>query len=268
MHIEKITRKSHQYNEDRFLIQKDFVMVMDGATSLDKSNLKPTSGSYLVNKIKSDLPKLKGDIISRLDIIAKDIYKTLEDSNGMDSRILPSAGLSWVEFQQNEIIVHTIGDCEASIVTKDNKVIRIVINDLLKLDDIAINELIEISKKENISIKEARPKISNTLVRHRLLMNKENGYSIFTPSANPNFKYSTTIFKKSDIKEMYLYSDGFSDAFTTFKLYSSPEAMFSKSININNVVKEIVKKSQEDKSYNKYPRFKLIDDITVVKIVL
>ena len=54
MHIEKYTRKSHFYNEDRFLIKKNIIMVMDGATSLEKSNLRPTSGSYIVNKIKNE----------------------------------------------------------------------------------------------------------------------------------------------------------------------------------------------------------------------
>ncbi len=268
MYIEKLTRKSHQYNEDRFLIQKDFIMVMDGATSLIKSNLRPTSGSYLVNKVKNDLPKLKGDIETRLNIIAKDVYKTLELNNEMNSRILPSAGLSWVEFYQNEVVIHTIGDCEACVVTKDNKVIRIVISDLIELDNMAINELIEVSHKENISIKEARSKINDTLIKNRLLMNKENGYSIFAPSSSPNFKYSTNIFNKKEIKEIYLYSDGFADAFTTYKLYTSPEELFTKSVNIKNIVKEIVEKSKEDKSYNKYPRFKLIDDITIVKIIL
>jgi len=266
MNIEKITRKSHFYNEDRFIIEKDFIMVVDGATSLEKSNLKPTSGCYLANKIKKRLPKLKGTIISRLDTISKEAYKEISKNKEMSKKILPSAALTWIEFENDYLTVHTIGDCEATIITKSNEIIRIVVNDLIKLDDKAIDELINISKEKNITIKEARPLINDLLIKHRMMMNTPNGYSIYTPSSNPDFKYSCNKFKIDELKEVYLYSDGFADAFTTFDIYKSHKEMFSKSVNIDKVIENIVKSAYSDPLYNKYPRFKLIDDITVVKI--
>ena len=78
MKIKKYTRKSHYFNEDRYIINKDFIMVIDGATALEKSNLKPTSGAYLAGYIKTTLPKIKGDISERLNIVSKNIYRTLE----------------------------------------------------------------------------------------------------------------------------------------------------------------------------------------------
>lgn len=268
MKIEKLTRKSHYYNEDRFLINKDFIMVMDGATSLENSNLKPTGGSYLVNKLKKDLPKLKGNIFSRLNVISKNMYDEISENNDINVKMLPSAGLAWVEFDKDDLVVHTIGDCEATIITKENKIIRIVINDLIKLDDKAIEEMKEVSKKENISIKDSRVLINDTLIKHRMMMNTKNGYSIYCPCDKPDFKYSTNKFKISEIKEIYLYSDGFADAFTTFNIYNSHEEMFSKNIDINKVVKKIAIKAFKDPLYNKYPRFKIIDDITAIKIIL
>lgn len=266
MKIKKYTRKSHQFNEDRYLVHKDVIMVMDGATALEKSSLKPTSGSFLVNKIKKDLPKEKGTIIERLDSISKKLYKMLEKSNTVSEKILPSCGLSWVEFDNEYVIIHTIGDCEAFIAKKDGSTKRIIINDLIELDNKSISELIKISKEQKISVKNARSKIDNILIKHRLMMNKNDGYSIFTPSSNPNFEYSTHVFKKDEIKDIYLYSDGFADAFTTFKLYQSAEDLFSKNRNLAKVIEKIVKKANQDKEYNKYPRFKMIDDITIVKI--
>lgn len=267
MKIEKKTRKSHYYNEDRFIINKDFIMVIDGATSLEKGSLKPTGGCYLSNKIKKELPRLKGNIVSRLDKISKDMYKELSSTSSISVRSLPSAGLAWVEFNNDEIITHTVGDCEITIITKDNEIIRIVIDDIIKLDDKAIDEMIKISKDKNISIKEARNLVNDTLIKHRMLMNTEDGYSIYCPSDKPDFKYSTNKFKVNEIKEIYLYSDGFSDAFTTLNIYKSHKDMFSKSLDINKVTNKIVQVSFNDPLYNKYPRFKLIDDITVVKIV-
>ena len=87
MKIEKYTRKSHYFNEDRYVIDKDFIMVMDGATSLEKSDLKPTSGAYLVNYIKRELPKLSGPVIERLSVISKNIYNTLSQNNTINETI-------------------------------------------------------------------------------------------------------------------------------------------------------------------------------------
>lgn len=268
MKIEKYTRKSHYFNEDRYVIDKDFIMVMDGATSLEKSDLKPTSGAYLVNYTKKELPKLSGTVIERLSIISKNIYNILSQNNTINERILPSCGMSWVEFFGRKVIIHTIGDCEAFIVKKDNTSERIVINDLLVLDSISINEIISKSKEKKITIKEARPLINETLIKHRLLMNKENGYSVFSPSINPDFKYSSHEYNIDDIKYIYLYSDGFADAFTTFNIYKSAEQMFSKKRNIKKIINKIALRANNDKDFNKYPRFKLIDDITIVRISL
>lgn len=268
MKIEKITRACSLHNEDSFIIDDKFIMVMDGATSLEKTPLQPTGGAYLVNKISTCLPKLKGDIIDRLDVVAKDVYQTLKKDNLTNLKMLPSAGLAWIEFEGDEVIVHTIGDCEAAIVAKDNKVTRIIIKDLLKLDAQALDELVKVSKRENICIKDCRPLINDILVKNRMMMNTPEGYSIFAPSNCPDFKYSTNVFLKNDIKEIYLYSDGFADAFTTFNLYKSAEDLFSKSVDINKVVNEIVNAADNDPLCNNFPRFKFIDDITAIKITL
>lgn len=268
MRIQKYTRKSHRYNEDRYLVHKDVVMVMDGATALEKSSLKPTSGSFLVNKVKNDLTKHKGSIIERLDKVAIETYKMLENFNTINEKMVPSCGLSWVEFNDEYVAIHTIGDCEAFINFKNGMSQRIIINDLIKLDEKAINELVKISKENNMSVKESRPLINDILIKHRLLMNKEGGYAVFTPSKNPQFKYSSQTYRKDEVKNIYLYSDGFADAFTTFKMYKSAEDLFCKNRNLSKIIKKMVNIANKDKKYNKYPRFKLIDDITVVKITL
>lgn len=266
MIIDKASVAAKEYNEDGYIIDEEFVMVLDGATSLEKTSLFPSAGAYLVDQIKKRLPLLEGSIMSRLDIIAKDIYKELFEDVQVKDSVLPSAALAWVEFDNETVTVHIIGDCEVAIVTKKGNINRIVNEELSRLDNIAIKEMIEVSKKEHISIKEARERINDTLIKNRLLMNKEDGYSIFSPSENPNFRYTTTTLNKNDIKELYLYSDGFADAFETFNLYSSVNEMFSKEMNIHEVINQIIKIANEDDEYNNFPRFKLVDDITVIKV--
>lgn len=268
MKIEKISKASKEYNEDGYIISDNFAMVIDGATSLSKSNLVPSSGAYLMNQIKEVIPTLKGSIIERLNTVSKQVYNQLKKEGNLTINMLPSAGLAWVEFHDEYIDIFTIGDCEVCIVKKDNDIIRIMLDDLSRLDSKAIEEMTHISNTENISIKEAREHINDLLISNRLLMNKNNGYAIFTPDDNPNFKYLKRTFKTKDIKEIYLYTDGFADSFKTFKLYKNIEDLILSNHTLEDIVSSIEEQSVNDYLYNKYPRFKLLDDITVVKINL
>ena len=65
-----------------------------------------------------------------------------------------------------------------------------------------------------------------------------------------------------------MYSDGFSQAFENLKIYPSHKKMFEQITNIDNEIVKIVKVSFDDIKFDKYPRFKKIDDITVVKVDL
>ncbi len=264
MEISKITRKAKYYNEDRYVIFNNCYMVIDGATSLLPSSFKPTSGSYFVSYIKAKLPKLDGTIIERLNNISTSFSKLIENNK---EEYLPSAGISFVEINDNTIDIYSIGDCEVVVCLKDNTIKRYVQDELIKLDNKAIEEMIKISKEENISIKQARQNINPTLIKHRKLMNKDNGYNVFAPYKNPNLKFSFNSLKKEDVKYIYLFSDGFASICDTYHKYTY-EQLFTQNIDLKKIIDEIVTISKDDPLYNKYPRFKLIDDITAIKIVL
>lgn len=263
MEITKITRKAKYYNEDRYLVFDNYCFVIDGATSLLPSFFKPTSGSYFVSYIKQNLPKLNGSIIDRLNLISSNFSKLIKENK---EEYLPSAGISWVEIENKKVNIHSIGDCEIVVCLKDNSIKRFVQPELIELDNKAINKMIEISKKDNISIKQARKSINDILISHRKLMNKENGYNVFAPYLNPNLKFSSYQLDKNEIKYIYLFSDGFASICDTYHKYTYNE-LFTKNIDLKKTINEIVTISKEDPLYNKYPRFKLVDDITAIKIV-
>lgn len=267
MQIEKITRKSHFYNEDRFIVNKNFCMVVDGATSLKKTNLKPTDGSFFADQIKKGLSSKNINVFESLNNVSKSVFKKIYKKDDKTDEYLPSAGLAWVEFNEYQINCHTIGDCEIIIKTKDDRIIRLRKEELINLDDVAKNEMIKIAKSKNISIKESRLLIEDLLLKHRLKMNKEGGYDVFTPSKNPDFKYLNFSINNNDVKEIYVYTDGFADAYMTLGIFDSYQNMFKESLNIQEIVDEIVDKCKKDSNYNLYPRFKLIDDITIIKII-
>ncbi|MBE7084807.1 MAG: hypothetical protein E7368_01980 [Clostridiales bacterium] len=273
MKIEKAIRKSHYYNEDRIVTGEKFCMVIDGATGLQKLGLKPTEASWFASFIKKNLPANSTRIKERLDGISKKAYdefiafcQSVSASLNREDIYYPSAGLAWVEDCGDKIKIYTIGDCEVFVKTKSGETYRHVLPELFALDSQALAEIVRVKKQNSISMKEAVKLCQGVLLRNRRLMNKENGYSVFTLSKNPDFRYLYAEYDKADVAELYLYTDGVSQAFDEMKIYASCEEMFAKDVNIHEEIKKIEKRAYADRDCEKYPRFKTIDDISFVKI--
>ena len=269
MKISKAIRKSHTYNEDRIIIGDNYCIVCDGATPLYKSNIKPSEAAWFVTFIKKHMPKKCNNVINELNKISKLAYLEYSKMNSNSKEGVlsyPSAGLSILERIDNMVYIYTIGDCEAVIRKKDGKLIRIVQTKLSELDKISLEEMMKTSKEKNITLKASFNECLDILKKHRLLMNTKDGYPIYTISENPDFEYTVNFYDLDDIKNIYLYTDGITQAFDELQIYSSCEEMFKEDIDLDIEMQKIVKKAFSDKDCNKYPRFKTIDDIAIIKI--
>lgn len=266
MEITKKTRKSHAHNEDRYIIGYDFYMVIDGATPLIKDSFN--RARWMVDRMKLSLKKRSIlTVIDRLNKISKELYDELPTSK-KDKDYLPSASLSFVTWDDKYFYAYILGDCEVTFILKNNVVFRCFQDELSKLDDISINELIKVSKEKNIHINEAREYINDILIKHRRLINQENGYKAFTLSDKLNLNPKCYKIKKEDVNKIYLYSDGFAQSFDTLNIYNSHEEMFNHDLSLDDEIKKIVDTSFKDPYCDRYPRFKKIDDITVIKVTL
>lgn len=267
MKFEKASRKSHYYDEDRIVIGDNYFMVMDGATPLLKTGIKPSEASWFVSFIKSHLAKNQENILEKLDKISLLAYqKFLQLSQNSNPQYFPSAGLAWIEINGDIVDAYTIGDCEIAIKYKNDNVKRIIDYRLPKLDAYALECLKAKAKENNKSIKESLEDIKDILLNNRMLMNKEQGYPVFTISNEPNFQYNHLKIELSKIKEIYIYSDGITQAFDELKIYSSCEDLFSHEVNITELIRQIVNVANSDPELNRYPRFKKNDDISIIKI--
>ena len=271
MKIEKATRKSHFYNEDRYIVGDNYCMVLDGATSLVSSGIKPTEGSWFVSRIKQSLPQKCDNVIEKLEYISKKTYAEFIELSKIDSKTdsvlyYPSAGLSCAVVKDNKVQIFTTGDCEAVVKLKDGKIIRHIFPMLAELDKVALDMMIEYKKAHGVSMLNARKALNGVLIENRKLMNKKGGYPVFTVSDKPDFEYIKAEYNIDDIKEIYLYSDGIAQAFDELQIYSSCEEMFSGEVDIYKEIEKIEKRAKSDKTCEKYPRFKVIDDIVIVKM--
>ena len=172
-----------------------------------------------------------------------------------------------LEINNDNYHVGIIGDCEVTLKYNDGKIVRCFDDTLHKLDNIALFKMKEIATNKNISVKEARKEIQDLLIKNRRMQNSEGGYNAYSIMPNYNLKELTFDFDKKNINEIYLYSDGFADAFAHLGIYESHKKMFEKTLNIENEINLIKEVSYNDKYCNKYLRFKVIDDITVIQII-
>ena len=257
------TRKSHAWNEDRFILGDDYFLVIDGATPLIKEG-NVNLACYMVSYIKKHINSLEGSLKERLEHLSMKLKEELNIPL-QDKAYLPSASLSYVELKDNLVHIGILGDCEVVIRTKDDKVLRFNKVDLCRLDALALKKQIEIAKEKNISILSARKHIQELLIKNRRSLNTKDGYSAFTigEASLDIDEYDVDL---NIVKEIYLYSDGFASSFNTFKIYENANDMFKSSIDLKEEIGKIKEAAFSDKYCNKYPRFKKIDDITVIKI--
>ena len=264
MKIYPKTRKSHRWNEDRFIVGKDYFVVIDGATPLKKSG-QFNEARWMVDYLKKNFKRYSGDIKYRLQRLCEDAYNDLPVKLS-DEDYLPTASACWAELSQKKIKIGILGDCEVTAVTKDGKIIRFYDDKLEGLDKKAIDEMVSVAKEKNLRIEEARKFIQETLIRHRKLANKKDGYFVLSLSPSVQINEKSYEIDAENVKTLYLYSDGFSQAFTNLKIYPDHREMFEKIEGLDAEIKKIVDVSFGDEKLDKYPRFKKIDDVTVVKI--
>ena len=269
--IEYICKPSKRYNEDGVIINDNFYVVMDGATGLYKQTFRPSDACYFVKEFKkrfvncNDFEKELSNLSKILYsiFIKKYIRKSLKRSH------IPSIGLSFVVIDEvnNKAFLYTLGDPVVFVKYKDGSYLYFKEDNLTLLDKYAIDNMINISRKEGISIKEAKKKVSNLIVENRNKLNKDNGYNVFSLYKDGyNFKLSKKEINLDNVSYIALASDGFIQAYDTFKIYDNILDLFD-----NDLLQTYLKMkylAYKDKDLNIYPRFKLIDDTTAIKIYL
>lgn len=217
--------------------------------------------------LKKNISRYKGDIEDRLTKLLRDAYGDLP-LKIKDEDYLPSASACWVQLDGDKAKICVLGDCEVTAITCSGEIVRYFDGALNVLDRRACNEMTELAKQKNLRIRDARKLIQETLIRHRKLANKPDGYAALTLSPNAEIKGKRFETELKNIKTLYLYSDGFSQAFENLKIYPSHEEMFRQMQDVDEEIKKIVKASYADAECERFPRFKVIDDITVTKIDL
>ena len=160
----------------------------------------------------------------------------------------------------------TVGDCCLLVRDKDGRVEEYLDDTLCGLDQNTLRLGMEIAKQENIPLLSCREKMLPELRRVRMTMNTPEGYISLADDDRSVLFAKTGKIPLSEIRDICMVSDGFSEYYGMFRLVQSkeefmelvekqePEALFQ----------QLLSAQKADPEGAHYPRMKLSDDATVL----
>ena len=264
MEVNTLSKGYRNYNEDMVFVIKDHLFaVIDGATGITEPIHEPSDAVLLTKDLKEELLNLyhSGKLTPKnfekqMNMVSKRLYrKFIKGHKGLEQYQLPFASFVVAYIDVCDVHVFSIGDVSAFVHYKNNKVRYISDRSIPLMDKKAFEEF--------GSLEKAIPQLK----KNRSLLNKGGRRSCFSLYQKPHLKFKHELFDIREIDQLYLCSDGYYQAFDTFKLYKNRRELFSSTHDLQVVCKAIEKCVKEDPDRIKYPRLKVTDDISAVRVI-
>ncbi len=191
-------------------------------------------------------------------------YLNIEGAKEVKSK--PSSGIALYRVINNELEYFLLGDCGLIVSLESGEVIHLQPQQLTKLDQINIDRMAKLAKEKNIDVVNARPLINEYLVETRLTQNTKDGYYILSDSYESidNGLYGKIDF--TNVTQIIALSDGFSQIFDTFGIMQVDKfvEIIESGYSLGELYNTLWNLQEKDKLCNKYPRFKVRDDATII----
>ncbi|WP_099203086.1 protein phosphatase 2C domain-containing protein [Miniphocaeibacter massiliensis] len=260
-----------EYSEDSYFVSENYIIVIDGASSLIRYENSNFLTNKFVNGIRDNLAVLLSDSsINIQEALKKSLNNLLKkDKQKLFTKHDISATISIFRIVGEYLEIYYLGDSPIIIKTSSD-IQEYVAKDISKLDSSVLKKMKEISlnKKTNVLESKNSKLIKDMLIKNRGLKNTKDGYWILdtTGKGIENGNYFRVTLK--EIENIIVCSDGFSQIYDTFKIYNKLEDLFKDLENnsMENIVEKLVKEQNKDKDLNNYPRFTKTDDITAVYV--
>ena len=265
------------HNEDACYICDKFAFVIDGATGLYKEKFTPaeTDAQWLAQRTAKLLSEALCDNDKEIQDILIDvtdkIYKEYLEQAGREvgEDMHPSAALHILRVRHGKMEFFGLGDCLTMVEKIDGTIVMIGGHPFHQyLDDRTIDLMVEISQKNGISIREAflSDEVVALLRENRSYKNKEDGYPIYDLTGRGLNKAKYASFDLDEIVSVAIMSDGFSEMFSVYGIYKTPEE-FMKALKSKSLEELLLKQcdvQNTDMDFNRWPRFKHRDDSAAV----
>lgn len=272
-----------------FSSEGGFAFVIDGATSLGGAG--SFTAQEFTEELKTELNKrLANTNIDIQTILLKSISAIKRKNPAVRSAVKgfseagerhgPSAAITIIRLKDDKIEYYSLGDCSLSVKYKDGSVKLYTNSELIKLDNNLLNYIQQLATEDNVGgVRKAAslPAIATEKLVNRNLKNQKGGYQILDLSrvVIPNGKYRT--FNATIIESLVLMTDGIADLYKMDRFnpghsYTSDNDIKQIQVRIHELlikdplsaVATLKEEYKADPEWDKYPRFKEIDDITIL----
>lgn len=259
MKIDTLTKPAKEYNEDGLLTYKNVYMVLDGATPLfnnrsqQEESIATKYVKLMIDKFKTYYDQ-KDDFESAMNKANQDAINMFYNSK-LSKAELPSAGLAAAVDKGQYLDLYVTGDCEIRV-QRQTYVDNHMDTRLRKIDDQALNDIYNHSYNEK--------DIKEILINNRNKLATKDGYDALMPLKGYSLNLKKRKVKKDSVCALLLYTDGFFSATrNTFNILRVNELF---KYDLEEIYQKILDKAKSDPQLNKFKRFKIIDDITAIKI--
>ena len=265
-----ISKRGNKANEDYAFSCERHIFVIDGSSGLcDKKYTNFESDAQwfshrlgtLLQARLHDINKTIGEVVSDIISELRVEYKSFLSDAEYESFILPSACLSVLRINKNNIELFQIGDC-VSLISTINDEIKVFLDDSVpKLDGAVVKNVVNISREKKIPYSDALVYSKEQLIHNRKKLNKSDGYWILDLSGSAIKHAYVNSFKVCDVRAAAIMSDGFAEIVELYGLYDYKTLMEKMAGGgLYSLCEELFKAQDEDSTMDKYPRLKLRDD--------
>lgn len=278
-HVKIVTQWDNPKNEDYVFAGDKYAFVLDGSSGLKNFNI--SSGQSDARWLTHTLGKRLAEALASDETIGKILHREIEclrqeyiaslksvglHLDELESSGTPSAAITVMRWQRGMMEFYQLGDCTAIFKWRDGRQSVFFDTRISALDNIAIEQLTETSRKNNISCKEGLPLIRETLIAHRCKKNKPDGYWILDLSGDGINHGDTAEYPLDQIESIAIMSDGFADMVTTVPIYQGYDQLLDamEREDLGDMVAKLYNMLEADETLTKYPRFKLMDDSSAV----
>lgn len=272
--IETLCTPGKMVNEDSFSVSKRHLLVIDGASGLYGQHVtaEASDARWLALRGAEEYGRLlqeRDDPMPRLCreaclTIQKEFLSLLPPDAGQDA--YPSAGVAAVRLTGDRLEYYSLGDLTILLRFRDGHVERIHDQTLTDLDNGVIREMVRLARERGEHVSQQRLRVQELLQRNRRLRNHPGGYWIFDPAAVGAERGLYGSFPAEEIRTAALLSDGFADAVPLYGLEPDYDRFLARleAEGPEAVCRVLRVIQQADPGLDRYPRFKLADDATVV----
>lgn len=263
-------------NEDAFGFDTDCAWVLDGSTGLNGKRLVAgPDGSdaqwyatAFSDYLKTALPHSEVPLPEVFGNGVQTVWKEFLRLAGgcVQKEDVPCCVGTAIRIRDGFLEYINVGDCCLLVRYRDGRVEELLDRTLCALDQGSIDLAVRVSQEEGIPISQCRKKILPRLRSVRMTMNTPEGYISLADDAQSVLQAKTGKIPVSQIQDVCMVSDGFSEYYNMFGLVDSltdfmnvaeqtePEEMF----------RRLLAAQKADGEFTAHPRFKLSDDSTLV----